>query len=216
MTDKRADEIVKIDVSEEESGVQEDGKTREEEKGIETKPLEKMTKTELVKIAKELKEKSEKDYDRLLRAQAEIDNILKRNKKEKEEWVKYSNETLIKEILPVMDNLEKAVSHSKEENSLHALREGVELTLKGLKDTLVKSGLEEVKAEGKPFDPCFHHAVSERDDEDVEAGIVLDELQKGYTLNQRLIRPAMVVLSKGKTDSKKGNEEETFDRVCED
>jgi molecular chaperone GrpE len=216
MTDKRADEIVKIDISEEESGVEGYGKTREEEKIIEMKPLEKMTKAELVEIAKELKEKSEKDYDRLLRAQAEIDNILKRNKKEKEEWVKYSNETLIKEILPVMDNLEKAVSHSKDENSLHALREGVELTLKGLKDTLVKSGLEEVKAEGKPFDPCFHHAVSERDDEDVEAGIVLDELQKGYTLNQRLIRPAMVVLSKGKTDGKKGHEKEAFDRVCED
>jgi len=216
MTNKRADKIVKIDVSEEESGIQGDGKTREEEQRIETKPLEKMTKTELVEMAKDLKEKSEKDYDRLLRAQAEIDNILKRNKKEKEEWVKYSNETLIKEILPVMDNLEKAVSHSKDENSLHALREGIKLTLKGLKDTLVKSGLEEVNAKGKPFDPCFHHAVSERDDEDVEAGIVLDELQKGYTLNQRLIRPAMVVLSKGKTDSKKSHGEEDFDRVCED
>jgi len=155
MTNKRADKIVKIDVSEEESGIQGDGKTREEEQRIETKPLEKMTKTELVEMAKDLKEKSEKDYDRLLRAQAEIDNILKRNKKEKEEWVKYSNETLIKEILPVMDNLEKAVSHSKDENSLHALREGIKLTLKGLKDTLVKSGLEEVNAKGKPFDPCF-------------------------------------------------------------
>jgi len=206
MTDKRAEEIVKIDVSQEESANKEDGKTREEEKIPDTRPLDKLTKTELLKIAKDLKDKSEKDYDRFLRAQAECDNIIKRNKKEKEEWIKYSNETLIKEILPVMDNLEKAISHSRDENSIHALREGIELTLKGLKDALAKSGLEEVKAEGKQFDPCLHHAVFEREDGKVEAGIVLDEMEKGYTLNQRLVRPSMVVLSKGKSGSEKSHE----------
>jgi molecular chaperone GrpE len=175
-----------------------------------------MTKKELLEVAKELKNKSEESYDRYLRAQAEIDNILKRNKKEKEEWVKFSNERLIKELLPVMDNLEKAISHAKEENSLHALREGVELTLKGLKDILMKSGLEDVEAKGKPFDPCFHHAVSEQEDENVEAGVVLDEFQKGYTLNQRLIRPAMVVLSRGKSDGNPSRKEKGFDRGCED
>ena len=84
---------------------------------------------------------------------------------------------------------------------MDALREGVELTLKGLKDTLVKSGLEQVKTEGEAFDPCFHEAVSQQEDKSVEAGMVLYELQKGYILNQRLIRPAMVVVSKGKPDN---------------
>ncbi len=216
MTDKRAEEIVKTEVSREESVNKEEVKKREEEKIPDTRPLDKLTKTELLKMAKELKDKSEKDYDRFLRAQAECDNIIKRNKKEREDWIKYSNETLIKEILPVIDNLEKAVSHSRDENSIHALREGIELTLKSLKDALAKSGLEEVNAEGKYFDPCLHHAVSEREDEKVKAGIVLGELQKGYKLNQRLIRPAMVVLSKGKSGSEKGREEKVFDSVCED
>jgi molecular chaperone GrpE len=210
MTDKRSEEIVKIDVSKEEPANKEDGKPREEEKIPDTRPLDKLTKTELLKIAKDLKDKSEKDYDRFLRAQAECDNIIKRNKKEKEEWIKYSNETLIKEILPVIDNLEKALSHSKDENFIQALREGIELILKGLKDALARSGLEEVKAKGRHFDPNLHHAVSVKEDAKVEAGIILDELQKGYTLNQRLIRPAMVVLSKGKSGSENSREETVF------
>jgi molecular chaperone GrpE len=162
------------------------------------KHAERMTKAELSKRTHELQEDSKKNYDLYLRSQAEIENLKKRNAKDKEEWIKYSNETLIKEILPVMDNLENALSHSRDENSLEALREGVALTLKGLKETLMKSGLEEVKAEGEPFDPCFHHAVSEQEDENTRAGTILHELQKGYILNQRLIRPAMVVVSKGK------------------
>ncbi len=174
------------------------GKPDQEGQKAEAKSPEKMTKAELLEKIKELQEASEKNYDLYLRSEAEIENIKKRNKKEKEEWLKYANETLVKDILPVMDNLEMAISHAQNENSLHALKEGVELTLKGLKDTLAKSGLEEVKAEGELFDPNYHHAVSEQNDENVEAGIILQELQKGYTLNGRLIRPAMVIISRGK------------------
>ena len=126
----------------------------------------------------------------------------KRSKKEKEEWIKYANEKLVKDLLPVLDNLENAISHSKNESSVDALREGVELTLKGLKDTLVKSGLEEIKAQDESFDPSYHHAVSEQEDEKRKAGVICHELQKGYTFNQRLIRPAMVVVSKGKPGGK--------------
>lgn len=216
MTEKRAEEIIQNDVSQEESENHNGRKSAGEEKKESTKPLEKMSKNDLLDKVKELQDKYEKEHDRFLRAQAETENILKRNKKEKEGWVKYSNETLVKEILPVMDNLEKALSHSQDENSLQALREGVELTLKGLKDTLVKSGLEEVKAKGETFDPSYHHAVSEQHDENVEAGAVLDELQKGYTLNQRLIRPSMVILSKGKSEGEKSRKDKDFDRACED
>jgi molecular chaperone GrpE len=171
----------------------------EELKEIEEKPLEKMSEDELLKEINDFREKSEKNYDLYLRAQAEIDNIIKRNKKDKEDWIKYSNESLIKELLIVLDNLDMAIAHSTDENPVKALREGVELTLKGLKNILTKSGLEEVSSLGKPFDPNFHHAVSEQEDENTEPGIVLSEFQKGYTLHQRLIRPAMVVLSKEKT-----------------
>lgn len=186
--------------SQREKAIQDEEKPVEKGHKAKEKPLEKMTKPELLEKINELQEESEKNHDLYLRSEAEIENIKKRNKKEKEDWVKYANETLVKEILPVIDNLEMAISHAHNENSLHALREGVELTLKGLRDTLEKSGLEEVKAEGEPFDPSYHHAVSEQEDQNVEAGIILQELQKGYTLNKRLIRPAMVVVSRGKSD----------------
>lgn len=161
------------------------------------KPPESMTKEELMEAFKELEEKAEKHYDLYVRSLAEIENMKRRNAKEKEDWIKYSNESMIKDILPVLDNLEKALSHSTEGNSLQALLEGVDLTLKGLKDGLGKSGLKEVNALGLPFDPCFHEAVSQMEDNRVEAGHVLQELQKGYLLNGRLIRPSMVVVSRG-------------------
>ena len=197
------EKAVKIDVNKDKTGNQ-DGSAQEgaeKHELIEEKLLEKMSEKELLQKIEEFREKSEKNYDQYIRAQAEIENIIRRNKKDKEEWVKYSNETLIKELLPVIDNLEKAISHSDNENSLPALREGVELTLKGLKDTLAKSGLEEVVSIGRPFDPNFHHAVSEQEDKNTEAGIIIEEFQKGYTLNQRLIRPAMVIISKGRAKS---------------
>jgi molecular chaperone GrpE len=177
-------------------------------------PLEEMSKDDLVKKIEKLIEESRENYDRYLRSQAEMDNIIKRNKKEKEEWVKYSNESLIKDLLQVIDNLENAINHSGNENSFNALIEGVELTLKGLKDTLAKSGLEEVKTLGEDFDPCFHHAVHEETSGSVEKGKILKEFQKGYSLNQRLIRPAMVVISKGNSDDDSQNE--TFRGACEE
>jgi molecular chaperone GrpE len=165
---------------------------------IEEKLLEKMPESELLQKIEEFREKADENYDQYVRAQAEIENIIKRNKKEKEDWIKYSTETLIKDLLPVIDNLEKAISHSNNEDSLQALREGVELTLKGLKNTLSRSGLEEIVSLGKPFDPNYHHAISEQEDENSEPGAVINEFQKGYNLHQRLIRPAMVIISKGR------------------
>ena len=216
---KSGEEAIKIKISERESGDRDeklDSQPEEISKDIPAEvPLEKMTKDELLQTVKGLQEKSGKDHDLYLRARAEVDNILKRNKREKEEWVKFSNESIIKELLPVLDNLDMAISHSNDENSLHALREGVELTLKGLRDILNKSGLEEVKAIGEPFDPCFHHAVSAEEDKNAEDGVILKELQKGYTLHERLIRPAMVVLSKGKGNEEK-NHEKAPEGVCEE
>jgi len=168
------------------------------------KALQALTKEELLEKLEEARKASEKNYDLYLRSQAEIENIKKRQKKEKEDWLKYANETLIKELLPSLDNLEKALAHANNDNSVDALREGVELTLKGLKDALTKSGLEEVIAHGEAFDPCFHEAVSQIEDHRVTPGTIVEELQKGYVLNKRLIRPAMVVVSKkGSSESGK-------------
>ena len=170
-----------------------DEKVEQEKKEI---PLEEMKKAELIEKIKEIQESADKNYDLFMRSVAEFENSKKRFQKEKSDLIKFSNESLIKQLLLVIDNLEKAISASQDENSVEAVREGIELTLKGLVDTLERSGLAQVEAEGKPFDPNFHEAISEMEDNKVEPGTVIQVLQKGYTLNERLIRPAMVVVSK--------------------
>ncbi len=168
---------------------------KDEEKG--EIPPEEMTGSELLDKIKEVQALADKNFDLYVRSQAEIDNLKKRFRKEKGDLAKFSNESLIKQLLPVLDSLENAILHSQDENALHALREGVDLTLKGLKNTLEREGVEEINAVGEPFDPNFHQAMSEQEDDSVKPGMVLKELQKGYMLNQRLIRPAMVIVSKG-------------------
>ncbi|MEA2038229.1 MAG: nucleotide exchange factor GrpE [Thermodesulfobacteriota bacterium] len=159
-------------------------------------PLEKMTKAQLLDKIEEIQKSAEDNFDQYLRSQAEMENIKKRFQKEKEGLIKYSNESLIKQLLHVIDSLEKAIAHSQDENSVDALREGLELTLKGLLDTLKKAGVEKVEALGETFDPNYHEAVLEQEDENLEPGKIVQEFQKGYVLNNRLIRPAMVIVSK--------------------
>jgi len=161
----------------------------------EAKPPEALSKEELLKLYREAKEESAKNYDIYLRSQAEIDNLRKRHEREKQDWRKFANETLIKNILPSLDNLEKALEHAGNENAIQALREGIELTLQGLKDALSKSGVVEVRARGEAFDPCYHEAVSQVLDDQAEPGTIVEELQKGYLLNDRLLRPSVVVVS---------------------
>ena len=185
-----------------ESEAQNEGQTVSEEQEDQEKketPLEDMKREELLTEVKEIQGLAEKNFDLYLRSQADMENLKRRFQKEKDDLVKFSNESLIRQLLPVVDNLKKALEHSQDENSLNALSEGVELTLKGLMDTLKRVGVEEVKALGEPFDPNFHEAMCEQEDNCVKSGTVLQELQKGYVLNKRLIRPAMVVVSKGKS-----------------
>jgi molecular chaperone GrpE len=214
MNSNFADKSIKIDVKTGEPETKEDGKSGNNKTAASETTAQETSTDDLLKKIEELKEESKNNYDKYLRSQAEIENIIKRNKKDKEEWFKYANESLIKELLQVIDNLENAISHSCNENSYNALVEGVGLTLKGLKDILIKSGLEEVKTLGADFDPCLHHAVHQEINDSVEKGKICKEFQKGYLLKQRLIRPAMVVISKGVSDDNIPGE--TFQGACED
>lgn len=191
-------------------GEDQDGSKKDAE---EKSNLKKLTKAELLEKIDELQQEVKKQGDLFIRSQADMENLRKRGKKEKEEWVKFANESLVKNLLPVMDNLENAISHSHSGNTVETLREGVELTLKGMKDALEKIGLKEIHAHGQPFDPCFHEAVSQQEDDSVPAGVVLHELQKGYSLNERLIRPAMVVVSGGGAGSSR-DDKSPIDSSC--
>jgi molecular chaperone GrpE len=172
-----------------------------------------MSQDELLEKLDEAIKLADKHYDLYVRSQAEMENFKKRQKREKEDWLKYATESLIKELLPSLDNLEKALAHADSEDSGDALKQGVGLTLKGLKDALAKSGLEEVPARGEAFDPCFHEAVSQIENDRVKPGTIVEELQKGYLLNKRLIRPAMVVVSK--SGSSQADQGEGLAGACE-
>ncbi len=134
--------------------------------------------------------------DKYLRLYAEFENYKKRVNKDKEEVLRYGNESLLYELLPVIDNLEMALKHAL--NSVSAgLVQGVEITLKEFQKTLEKFGLSTIEATGKPFDPTIHHAMSVIEREDIEENIVVEELRKGYMFRDKVLRaPLVVVVSK--------------------
>ena len=193
MDEEKSAEDLLEDINDEMEGALSSGDESQEKKEI---PLSDMSKDQLIEKLSEVQASADTNMDSYLRSQAEMENMKKRFQKDKQDLVKFGNETLAKQLLPVADNLEMALDHSKDENSLEALREGVDLTLKGLMNVLEKAGVEKVEAVGVAFDPNFHEAVSEQEDDRAEPGTVLKELQKGYLLNQRLIRPAMVIVNK--------------------
>lgn len=136
-------------------------------------------------------------HERLLRATAEFDNFKKRAQREAEEFRKFANESLIKALLPVIDNLERAVESSGSDNKANkSIVEGVEMTLREIYKVLEKFNLKALESEGQPFDPNFHQAVLQEETGDHPENTVIKEMQKGYTLHDRLVRPAMVVVSK--------------------
>lgn len=135
--------------------------------------------------------------DAALRAQADAQNVKRRAEQDVEKARKFALESFSKELLPVVDNLERALeSASGDEEVVKPIAEGVELTLKSFLDALTKFNVAVVDPVGEPFDPNLHQAMSMIENPDAEPNTVLTVLQKGYTLNGRLVRPAMVMVSK--------------------
>lgn len=147
--------------------------------------------------------------EQVLRTAADAENFKKRVQREKEEQTRYANESLMRELLTVIDNLERALEHSGTGSSQGGLVEGLNMTLKGFLETLNRFGCTQVEAEGKPFDPNYHEAVSQEASADHEPNTVLRELQKGYLLKERLLRPAMVIVSKRSGEQETDRQEET-------
>lgn len=170
-------------------------KNTETTEGLEV-PVEKETKSDLETRFQEKEKEAKEHYDRYLRLSAELDNYKKRAEKEKSETYKFAVGNLLKELLPVLDNLERAMEHGRETEDPKALLEGVEMTYKGFWTVLEKYGVTQVEALGEEFDPNHHEAVMVQEDAQRSPGVVISQLQKGYRLHNRLVRPAMVVVSK--------------------
>ena len=142
--------------------------------------------------------KAEENWDRLVRTTADFDNFKKRAAREKIESAQYASASLLQKLLPVLDNFEMALAAAQaaKEAKNDSLQSGVAMIQSQLKSVLTESGLEEVDATGKPFDPNFHEAVSEQESADVVEGNVLQQLRKGYKFKERLLRPATVIVAK--------------------
>lgn len=152
---------------------------------------------ELAQGLEEAKRKAEGHWNALLRAQAELENLRKRSARDIENARKYGLERFVAELLPVKDSLELGVAAAKDDSvSLATVREGMDLTLKMFVTAMGKFGIEEVAPQDEPFNPEFHEAMSVQETEKVPSGTVLSVVQKGYLLNGRLVRPAMVIVAK--------------------
>ena len=150
--------------------------------------------------------KADENWERLLRTTADFDNFKKRAAREKTEAVQYANAGLLQKILPVLDNFEMALVavQSVKDEKLAPLQSGVVMIQQQLRNALAETGLEEIDATGKAFDPALHEAVSEQESAEVPEGHVLQQIRKGYKLKDRLLRPATVIVAKLPAHQAKG------------
>ena len=153
--------------------------------------------------------KSEEYYERLLRQVAETDNLRKRLAKEKQDAIRYANESLIEQILPAMDSFDMAITatNSSCENTIDSLKTGIEMVHSQLKRTLEEAGLTEINANGTIFNPSLHEAMSRKETNEAPEGTVIEQLRKGYQLKERLVRPASVIVATAPETATKENEE---------
>ena len=147
---------------------------------------------------KTLAAKADENWQRLLRTTADFDNFKKRAAREKQDAIKFANESLMGKIIPVLDNFEMALAATQNTTGegIKSLQDGVAMIHSQLKAVLTDAGLEEVDATGKTFDPNLHEAVSQQESAEVAEGNVLQQLRKGYRFRERLIRPATVIVAK--------------------
>jgi molecular chaperone GrpE len=151
---------------------------------------------------------SQQHYDRLLRVSAEFDNFKKRSTREAEEFRKFANEAILKDLLHVVDNLERAISSANETGEANAcVVEGVQMTCGEILKVFSKFGVTPVESVGKPFDPAFHQAIMQEESSEHPENTVVSEMQKGYLLHDRLLRPAMVVVSKAASSAEEASDD---------
>jgi molecular chaperone GrpE len=150
---------------------------------------------QLLQQVTDYQEQVEQTHAQYLHALADLENFRRRARKEKEDAIKYATLPLLESLLPVMDNFERALAAADHRDDAHLVKEGVEMVYRQLSTVLSQAGIRLIEAKGKMFDPHEHNAVMQVEDNQVESGIVVEELQAGYRLHDRVIRPAMVKIS---------------------
>ena len=189
--DAEPEEIVDADQESEETAIEEENI----EEGKELSPLEQLNEKIRLKDEELANQK-----DTFLREKAELENFKKRLTKEKEDFVQFANERLLKELIQIEDNLERALEVPNA--TFESLKEGVEMIQKQFTTFLKNQKAEPIEALGKPFDPNLHEVLNQQESEEQEENTVIQEYSKGYTLNGRILRPAKVVIAKKPTENK--------------
>lgn len=186
-----------------EEKLQNDQVEAKEESALDTQADVMITRIAELEIALSLSETQVKDQqDSVLRARADVENMRRRTEQEIDKARKFALERFAGELLPVIDNMERAlemVDKDKDTEGFKPMLEGIELTVKTMKDVVEKFGVKELSPHGKPFDPDFHQAMSIQESAEHEPNTVMLVMQKGYELNGRVLRPAMVMVSKAVT-----------------
>lgn len=168
--------------------------TEQDETAVEAEPAPEARLAEAEELAR-------KNWDLYLRSQAELDNYRKRAQRDRQDLLKFGNETILRELLPVIDNLDRAVQHAREAGDEdQGLLKGVEMTLGQFRRVLEKFQVTSFDALGEKFDPARHEAMGQHETSDYPPNVVAQELQKGYLLHDRLLRPAMVMIAKAPAD----------------
>ncbi|MEW6296391.1 MAG: nucleotide exchange factor GrpE [Thermodesulfobacteriota bacterium] len=146
------------------------------------------------------------NYELFLRERAELENFKKRMQREQAEAVRFANEPLLRDLLPIVDNLERAVTHAQSGGNGQPLAEGVSLILRTFQSILEKYGVSRVATVGEPFDPTKHEAMAQVENAELAPNTVVDEHLPGYLLHGRLLRPALVTVAKAPSEEKKSEE----------
>ncbi|WP_314584629.1 nucleotide exchange factor GrpE [Paenibacillus terrigena] len=142
-----------------------------------------------------LTELAEENNNRYLRAQADFDNFRRRTVKEREELAKYASLKVVEQLVPVLDNFERAIQASGDNQDFESFSKGVQMIFRQLSQVLDQEGLQQMNAVGQPFNPEYHQAIMQVESDEYEEGIVVEEVQKGYMLKDKVLRPAMVKVS---------------------
>ena len=159
-------------------------------------------------IAEEMKKSLDEANDKYIRLYADFENYKKTSAKNREDLLKYANEEVLSDILSVIDHLEMALEHAPDKGTSDPLAEGIQLTLKEMRNVLEKHGLINIESVGKPFDPAVHHAMSQIETADAEENTIVKEFRKGYILKERVLRASLVGVAKKPSEDSASDEKE--------
>lgn len=160
-----------------------------------TDAVEKSLEEKLTEELLEKKQEAQKNYDNYLRALAEAENIKKRSVRDREEYLKYANVGIVKKLLPIIDDLQRAIEVAQTTRDVEAMSKGVEMIATSLKGLLKSEGVEAIESLGKAFDPQFHEALTVEPSDEHSENTVIEQFQTGYVIHDRVIRPSLVKVS---------------------